>query len=124
MLNRVVFIGRLTKDPELRQTQSGKEIATFTLAVNRKFKQDETDFIPVIVWGKAADSCGKYLAKGKMAAVDGRLKLENYVDKDGIKRLSVEVEADDVRFLSPKGGQDAPVSNAPEPLYEDDDLPF
>ena len=124
MLNRVIFIGRLTKDPELRQTQSGKEIATFTLAVNRKFKQDETDFIPVIVWGKAADSCGKYLAKGKMAAVDGRLKLENYIDKDGIKRLSVEVEADDVRFLSPKGSQDASVSNAPEPLYEDDDLPF
>ncbi len=129
MLNRVVLIGRLSKDPEIRHTQSEKDVATFTLAVDRKYKQGEADFIPVVVWGKAAENCVKYLAKGKLAAVDGRLQLRNYTDKEGVKRLSAEIEADDVRFLSPKpanGGASAVGidSNANEDMVGDDDLPF
>jgi single-strand DNA-binding protein len=103
MLNRVVLIGRLTADPELRQTQSGLPVASFTLAVDRKFSKDkETDFINIIAWRGLAENCANYLTKGKMAAVDGRLQIRNYEDKQGQKRTIAEVIADDVRFLSPK----------------------
>lgn len=128
MLNKSVLIGRLTKDPELRQTSSDKEVCSFKLAVDRDFKnaagEKEADFIPVIVWGKTADLCSRYLSKGKMAAVAGRLQLRNYEDKEGNKRLAAEVVADNVWFLSPVGDrQQAPAE--PEPLYEDnEELPF
>ncbi|MBQ1501399.1 MAG: single-stranded DNA-binding protein [Firmicutes bacterium] len=144
MLNRIVLIGRLTRDPELRYTQSGVAVASFTLAVDRKFKNQagerEADFIPVVVWRQMAETCNTYLSKGKLAAVDGRLQIRSYEAKDGTKRTVAEVVADDVRFLSPKdsgsgsfaGGYGAP---APEPespfdqsndadMVGDDDLPF
>ena len=128
MLNRIVLIGRLTRDPELRYTQSGVAVASFTLAVDRKFKNQagerEADFIPVVVWRQAAEACNTYLAKGKLAAVDGRLQIRNYEDKEGNKRLAAEVVADNVWFLSPaENKQQTPT--APEPLYEDnEELPF
>ncbi len=82
MLNRVILIGRLTRDPELRYTNNGKAVARFTLAVDRPFKNQagerETDFINVVVWGPQADNCSKYLSKGKLAAVDGRLEIRSF----------------------------------------------
>ncbi len=134
MLNRVVLIGRLTKDVDLKYTQSNIAVAGFTLAVDRKFSKDkETDFINVVVWRGQAESCANYLSKGKMAAVDGRLQIRQYETKDGQKRTIAEVIADDVRFLSPRSDN---VSTEREPGednlsdYKDDvpmgdeDLPF
>ena len=120
MLNRIVIIGRLTRDPEMRQTPSGTAVCTFTLAVDRSFKsangERETDFIPVVVWRQLGETCGRYLAKGKLAAVDGRLQIRSYKDKDGNNRIAAEVVADNVRFLSPKS-DDGEVDLAP-PLDE------
>jgi len=138
MLNRVILIGRLTKDPEMRYTPSGAAVVTFSLAVDRSFKaasgERETDFINIVVWRQLAENCSKYLSKGKLAAVEGRLQIRNYETKDGQKRQAAEVVADDVRFLSPKegGGSYSPAVSAgaaSEPGYgdmplTDDDVPF
>lgn len=131
MLNRVVLIGRLTKDPELRYTPAGGvAVTTFTLAVNRRFRgkdaQQEADFIPVVVWNKLAEICAKYLVKGSQAAVEGRLQLRSYEDREGVRRNVAEVVADNVQFLG--GGRDR--SQEPEqPRFDDslvgeDDVPF
>lgn len=124
MLNRIVIIGRLTRDPEMRQTPSGTAVCTFTLAVDRSFKsangERETDFIPVVVWRQLGETCAQYLAKGKLAAVDGRLQIRTYQAQDGSKRTAAEVVADNVRFLSPKSEpsvNDSEVDLAP-PLDE------
>ncbi|MBR0179881.1 MAG: single-stranded DNA-binding protein [Firmicutes bacterium] len=141
MLNRVVLIGRLTRDPELRFTQSGIAVCTFTLAVDRNFKsangERETDFIDIVVWRQQGENCANYLSKGKLAAVDGQLRVRSYETQDGQKRKAYEVVADNVRFLSPKEGGSAPsgaaygASTASEPspfgagdMVDDDDLPF
>ena len=120
MLNRIVIIGRLTRDPEMRQTPSGTAVCTFTLAVDRSFKsangERETDFIPVVAWRQLGENCAQYLAKGKLAAVDGRLQIRTYQAQDGSKRTAAEVVADNVRFLSPKS-DDSEVDLAP-PLDE------
>lgn len=102
MLNSVVLIGRMTKDPELRYTQAGKGVASFTLAVDRPFKNangdKETDFINCVQWGKGAEFTAQYTAKGSLVAVEGRLQVRTY-DKDGQKRWVTEVVAENVRFL-------------------------
>ncbi len=105
MFNRVILIGRLTRDPELRYTPNGIAVATFSLAVNRKFSKDETDFIDIVVWRGQAENCATYLKKGSMAAVEGRMQVRTYENQEGQKRKVTEVVADDVRFLSPKGGE-------------------
>lgn len=120
MLNRCVLIGRLTKDPELRYTQSGKAVCTFTLAVDRRWEK-ATDFINIIVWNKAGESCANYLNKGKLAAVDGELHIRSYETKDGRKATATEVVADQVRFLSPKTAEDSLPESLPP---TDDELPF
>lgn len=125
MLNRIVLIGRLTKDPELRTTSNGTAVATFTLAVSRMSKE-ETDFIPIVVWRAQAESCAKYLGKGKLAAVDGRLQIRTYEDSKGNRRTAAEVVAENVRFLSPKGDAGSDTYAEPEegemkPL---DEIPF
>lgn len=106
MLNRIVLIGRLTRDPELRFTQSGKAVCQFTLAVDRPFPgQDgsrEADFINIVVWNKPGENCAQYLAKGRMAAVDGRLQIRSYDGNDGQRHYVTEVIAENVRFLSPR----------------------
>ena len=135
MLNRVVLIGRLTRDPELRFTSAGLAVARFSLAVDRnrtnKEGQRETDFINIVVFGKQAESCAEYLSKGKLAAVDGRLQIGQYEDKDGQKRTSTDVVADNVRFLSPKGQSGSTPSGvidldsiSSEVDAPGDDLPF
>lgn len=135
MLNRVVLIGRLTRDPELRFTSAGLAITRFSLAVDRnrtnKEGQRETDFINIVVFGKQAESCAEYLSKGKLAAVDGRLQIGQYEDKDGQKRSSTDVIAENVRFLSPKGQSSSTPSGvidldsiSSEVDAPGDDLPF
>ena len=107
MLNRIVVIGRLTKDPELRTTSNGVAVATFTVAVDRQYKtqngEKETDFIPVVVWRGLAETCKKYLSKGNMAAIDGRLQIRNYENDKGERRTIAEIVAENVKFLTPKG---------------------
>ena len=108
MLNRIIVIGRLTRDPELRSTGNGIPVATFTVAVDRSFTNSrgerETDFIPVVVWRTQAENCGRYLSKGKLVAVDGRLQIRTFEGNDGNRRTIAEIVADNVRFLSPKDG--------------------
>ncbi|HDA7553621.1 single-stranded DNA-binding protein [Staphylococcus aureus] len=106
MLNRTVLVGRLTKDPELRSTPNGVNVGTFTLAVNRTFTnaqgEREADFINVVVFKKQAENVEKYLSKGSLAGVDGRLQTRNYENKDGKRVYVTEVVADSVQFLEPK----------------------
>ena len=97
MLNRVVLIGRLTRDPELKYTQSGIAVANFTLAVDRRRTANgdkETDFIPIVVWQKQAENCAEYLGKGSLCAVDGRMQVRTYDDKAGQRRWVTEVVAE------------------------------
>ncbi|KEO81199.1 single-stranded DNA-binding protein [Tumebacillus flagellatus] len=103
MLNRIILIGRLTADPELRYTPSGTAVAQFSLAVDRQRSNQngerETDFINIVVWQKQAELCAQYLRKGRMAAVDGRLQIRSYDNKEGQKVRVAEVVAESVRFL-------------------------
>ena len=109
-MNKAILIGNLTKDPELKTTQSGISVCRFTIAVNRKFKDAQgnqvTDFIPVATWRGIAESCAKYLAKGRKVAVIGEIQTRSYDAQDGTKRYVTEIVASDVEFLSPNpGGQ-------------------
>ena len=128
MLNRVVLIGRLVKDPELRYTQNSTAVTSFTLAVDRAYKSNgekETDFIDVVVWRQAAESCANYLSKGKLAAVEGRIAVDKYTGNDGKDRKTYRVVAENVRFLSPKS--DAPAAQQEQTTIltsGDDDLPY
>ncbi|RDU37266.1 single-stranded DNA-binding protein [Neobacillus piezotolerans] len=106
MMNRVVLVGRLTKDPELRYTPSGVPMATFTLAVNRTFSNQqgerEADFINCVVWRKPAENVANYLKKGSLAGVDGRIQTRNYEGQDGKRVYVTEVVAESVQFLEPR----------------------
>jgi len=149
MINRVVLVGRLTKDPEFRTTPSGVNIANFTLAVNRTFTnaqgEREADFINVVVFRKQAENVNNYLFKGHLAGVDGRMQSRSYENKEGQRVFVTEVVADNVQFLEPKSngqannvskgqqtgtnnqrsGNDNPFTNANGPIdISDDDLPF
>ena len=114
MLNHIVMMGRLTRDPELRHTQAGTAVASFTLAVDRDFKDKEagerkTDFIDCVVWRSTGEFVDKYFAKGRMAVVEGRLQLRDWTDKEGNKRRSAEVLVSSVYFgdSKPKDGDSA-----------------
>ncbi|KZL90482.1 single-stranded DNA-binding protein [Clostridium magnum] len=102
-MNKVVLIGRLTKDPELKFTPgTGTAVATFTVAVDRKFSKDgqkEADFIPIVVWGKQAESTANYTGKGKLIGISGRIQTRSYDAKDGTKRYVTEIVAEEVQFL-------------------------
>lgn len=139
MINNVVLVGRLTKAPELRYTPNGVAVTGFTLAVNRRFTNQQgerdADFVSVVVWRKAAESSAKYLKKGSLAGVEGRLQTRNYENSEGIRIYITEVVAEHVQFLEPKGtrggSQEAP-QNADDPFandgkpinISDDDMPF
>lgn len=105
-MNKVILMGRLTKDPDVKYTQTGKVVTQFTLAVDRQFKDangnKETDFIPVVVWGKAAELVGNSCQKGHRLLVDGRLQIRSYDAKDGTKRWVTEVIANSVEFVERK----------------------
>ncbi|MEK3732830.1 MULTISPECIES: single-stranded DNA-binding protein [Paenibacillus] len=103
MLNRVILIGRLTRDPELRYTPSGVAVTQFTLAVDRPFTaqggEREADFIPIVTWRQLAETCANYLRKGRLTAVEGRIQVRNYENNEGKRVYVTEVIADNVRFL-------------------------
>ncbi|KPB04482.1 single-stranded DNA-binding protein [Bacillus sp. CHD6a] len=119
MLNRVVLVGRLTKDPELRYTPSGVAVATFTLAVNRTFQNQqgerEADFINCVVWRKQAENAANFLNKGSLAGVDGRVQTRNYEGQDGKRVYVTEIVAESVQFLEPKGSGGAGNASRPNP---------
>ena len=103
MLNRILLMGRLTRDPELRHTQTGTAVASFTLAVDRDFKdrnsgERATDFIDIVAWRQTGEFVSRFFTKGRMAVVEGRLQIREWTDKDGNKRRSAEVQADNVYF--------------------------
>ncbi|MDD3906263.1 MAG: single-stranded DNA-binding protein [Candidatus Omnitrophica bacterium] len=112
-LNKVLLIGNLTRDPELRYIPSGSAVATFTVAVNRVYKdqagekKEQTSFIRIVVWGRRAEVCGEYLSKGSPVFVEGRLQSRDWQTQDGQKRNTVEVIADNIQFLKGAGGKAA-----------------
>lgn len=112
MINRVVLVGRLTKDVDLRYTPSGVAMARFTLAVNRTFSnqqgEKEADFINCLVWRKQAENTANYLKKGSLAGVEGRIQTGSYEGQDGKRVYTTDVVADSVQFLEPKNGQATP----------------
>lgn len=132
-LNKVMLIGNLGKDPEVRFTSTGKAVANFPLATSEKWTdgegqaQERTEWHNVVVWGKQAESCGQYLAKGRQVYVEGAIQTRNYDDKEGNKRYITEVKAQRVQFLGgPNGGGNGAgraAAAAPEPV-EDQDIPF
>ena len=140
MLNRIILMGRLTRDPELRHTQSGTAVASFSLAVDRDFKSRDsgektTDFIDVVAWRNTAEFVSKYFAKGRMAVVEGRLQIRDWTDKEGGKRRSAEVIADGIYFAgtrsAPPSEGNADEGTLPPPpagdlqdLDDDGPLPF
>ena len=148
MLNRVILIGRLTKDPELRYTPSGVAVTQFTLAVDRTYTnkqgEREADFINIVTWRQLAENCANYLRKGRLAAVDGRLQIRNYENNEGRRVYVTEVVAENVRFLesanssnrnetgesnrskgSNNNNNQDPFSDDGKPIdISDDDLPF
>jgi single-strand DNA-binding protein len=150
LLNRVILIGRLTKDPELRYTPAGVAVAQFTLAVDRPFSNQqgerETDFIPIVVWRQQAESVANYLRKGRLTAVEGRIQVRHYDNNEGRRVYVTEVVADNVRFLEwgdsanredggsgqqqrygggTRGGNLDPFMDDGKPIdISDDDLPF
>lgn len=125
MLNKIVLIGRLTKDPDIRHTQSGVATTRFTLAVDRGFKgqdgEKQTDFIPVVTWRGLADNVGKYGYKGQMVAVAGRIQTGSY-EKDGRRVYTTDVNADEVRFL--EWGEKVQDEPGFTPMEDDEPLPF
>ena len=131
MMNSVIIMGRLTRDPELRRTQGGTAVTSFTMAVDRDFKsqsgEKETDFIDVVAWRNTGEFAAKYLAKGRMAAVEGRIQARDWQDKDGNRRKSVEVVADNVYFADSKRDskpQESRDDQEFDEIEDDGDFPF
>lgn len=136
MLNRVILIGRATKEPELKYTPNGTATATFTLACDRPFKnaqgEKESDFIPVVLWRQAAEFAAEHVKKGKLQAVEGRLQIRNYENNEGKRVYITEVVADNIRVLEWADSGRTNNSNASDPFagdsvpmdISDDDLPF
>lgn len=137
MLNKIVIMGRLTRDPELRHTQSGTSVASFTIACERDFKDKQTgerttDFIDIVAWRSTAEFVSRFFAKGRMAVVEGRLQIRDWTDKEGNKRKSAEILADSIYFGDSKkedGGQPgyqySAKSDEHKDVDEDDsELPF
>ena len=133
-MNKVVLLGRLTKDPEMRTTQNGKSVCSFTVAVDRRFVNAqgnrEADFLPCVAWDKTAEFIGKHFCKGRKIAVSGSIQTRNYQAQDGSKRFVTEIMVDEVDFADSKAdGQSAAApatneTNEPVPCEDPDDLPF
>ena len=126
-MNKLMLIGRLTKAPELKYTQSGTAVATFTLAVDRKFsKEMEADFISCVAWQKTAEFIAQWFGKGQQMALEGRLQVRTYDDNDGKKHWVTEVIAEQVEFCGSKGSGSAGKEEGwgEEVVFDDNDLPF
>lgn len=130
-MNKIQIIGRLTANPELRTIGTGLQVCTFNVAVSRRFNRDEVDFFPVTTWRDVAINCNKYLAKGSQVGVCGSLQIRRYEDKDGIKRTAVDLQAEEVEFLSQKSTESQQTNVATKQTtiddlmeVDDDDMPF
>lgn len=142
-LNKVLLIGRLGKDPEVRYTTNGGSVATFSIATNENWtdkngqKQERTEWHRIVVWGKLGEICGQYLSKGREAFVEGRLQTREWTDKEGHKRYTTEIVATNVQFLGGSGEKSAPTNDFAAPSFEtpametqagggmiDDEVPF
>jgi single-strand DNA-binding protein len=134
-LNKVIQIGRLTKDPELRYTQGGASVANFSIAVNRTFtvegnKKEEVNYFNCICWGKAGEIITQYCKKGNRIGIEGRLQQRSWDDQNGNKRYSVEIVVENFQFLTPKKsgiesmGEEVPPGEVPENPFNDDSIPF
>ncbi|MFH1609268.1 MAG: single-stranded DNA-binding protein [Candidatus Bipolaricaulota bacterium] len=135
-VNRVLLTGRLTADPDLRYTQSGQALAKFTVAVNRVWQNPETggqekaaDFIPIVVWGKQGETCAEYLRKGRLVAVDGRLRVRSFTTQNGDRRRVFEVVAQSVHFLggkpeSPESAVEPQVREEEPETHPEEEVPF
>jgi len=135
MLNKAILMGRLTKDPELRSTNSGTPVCSFTLAVDRRGKDDGVDFIDIVAWSKTAEFVSKYFQKGQLVAVAGRIQTRTWEDNNGNKRKAVEVVADEVHFAESKKNSQNSNPEIGDPMAalgggfdmmpgDDNDLPF
>ena len=130
MLNRIVIQGRLCANPELRRTQSGTAVASVTVAVDRDFKNQngtrDTDYIPVVAWKGTGELLAKHFTKGRMIVVDGRLQLRDWTDKDGNKRRTAEITANNVYFCDSKSQEAAPTEpqGSFSEIEDDGELPF
>jgi single-strand DNA-binding protein len=137
MVNKVILVGRLGKDPELRYTQGGQPVASFTVATNERWtnrdgeKQERTEWRRIVAWGKQAEFCGNYLSKGRQVYLEGRIQTREWEDKEGQKRWTTEIVAQTVQGLGARGeGGSAPAESpredeAPAPAArEEDDIPF
>lgn len=134
-MNKAILIGRLARDPEVRYTQSGKAVTSFTLAVDRRVRKDAdaqqtADFIPVVAWNNLAEACGNYLNKGDRAGVEGRMQVRTYEAQDGSKRYVTEVIAENVEFLGTKRAATSDASQTYDGIggvgtpVPDDDIPL
>lgn len=128
-LNHIDLMGRLTKAPELRYTQNGKPVASFTLAVDRDYQKGETDFFNIVAWNKTAEFVNSYLDKGLMATVSGRLQNRKWTDKNGAERISAEIIAENVYPAEWKKREEGPNQGPANPggftmMDDDSDLPF
>lgn len=121
-MNKIILIGNLTRDPEMRATSNGVTVCSFTIAVNRRFAQQGgervTDFFRINAWRQMGESCGKYLAKGRKVAVTGELQPRSYVDRNGETRFALDVNASEVEFLTPRGTGGQAQERMIEPLFE------
>ena len=132
--NKVMLMGNLTRDPELRYTSGGSAVCNFSIAMNRKFtdksgeRRDETTYMRVTVWGKQGENCAQYLSKGRGVFVEGRLQSRSWETEDGQKRSAVDVVADSVQFLPGRGGNSGGGGFKDEPPMDgppaEDDIPF
>ncbi|WP_094603442.1 Single-stranded DNA-binding protein [Sporomusa silvacetica DSM 10669] len=128
-MNKVILVGRLAQDPEVRYTQSGKAVASFNLAVNRFGGQNNADFIPIVAWEKLAESAGNNIGKGSKVLVDGRLQIRSYEANDGSKRRVAEVVAQSIEYLDRKqqaseNGGDLTVDSFGKDVFPDEEIPF
>lgn len=125
-MNKAFLIGNLTRDPELAQTNSGKSVCKFSIAVNRNYTQADgekvTDYFTIVTWNGQAENCARYLKKGKKIAVVGELQQRSFEGNDGVKRTVIEIQAQEVEFLSPMERQES--NNRREADEPDGDLPF
>lgn len=129
-MNKVILVGRLAQDPEVRYTQTGKAVASFSIAVNRfggGGQKEQTDFIPIVAWEKLAETCGNNLTKGQRVLVDGRLQIRSYETNDGQKRRVAEVVAQTIEFLERKQGSPEEKGEANPfggQVFPEEEIPF
>lgn len=136
MVNKVILVGRLGSDPEVRYTQDGTAVTTFSVATDEQWKdksgnwEKRTEWHRIVTWRQLAERCGEYLAKGSMVYIEGRIQTRSWTDKDGNKRSSTEIIAQNMRMLDRKGKEDKegseqqPEFKGTEPYVPDDDVPF